>query len=111
LGRIKKRYARTRKHTKVERVPGDTPVRAVHHTPPASGLGYRAGWYARENLKHGYRITQDGDECREGVGEPAMAKECVKERFSFGVRVWPVVMCLITRRKTAKAEVVRTACE
>jgi len=40
-----------------------------------------------------------------------MAQECVEEKLSFGVRVWSVVMCFVAGRKTAKAEVVRTACE
>jgi hypothetical protein len=35
----------------------------------------------------------------------------MKKKLSFGVRVWSVVMCLVAGRKTAKAEVVRTACE
>jgi hypothetical protein len=35
----------------------------------------------------------------------------MEKKLRFGVRVWSVVMCLVAGWKTAKAEVIRSACE
>ncbi len=87
-------------------------ARAEHHAPPPGGLRYRLRGDAREHLKHGHGVAQDGYERRQGVGEPALAQECVQEGLSFGVRVWsgivPVVRC---GGEMPKLEAVRAARE
>jgi hypothetical protein len=48
---------------------------------------------ARKDLEHGHGVTQDRDEHGEGIGEAALAQECVEERLRFYVWVWAVIVC------------------
>ena len=117
LGCVEQGDARARKHAKVKGMLRDAAAatqtragaRTEHHAPPPGGLRYRARGDAREHLEHGHGVAQDGYERGQGVGEPALAQECVQEGLGFGVWVWSgVVRCA---GETSELEAVRAARE